>query len=176
MKIVQCNTGFLAEIRAIFNEAILNSTALYEYNPRSRQMIEEWFAAKVAGGFPVIGIVTITGELMGFATYGIFRPFPAYKYAVEHSIYVAKPFQGQGVGRRLLEEIVLSAEQQGYHTLIGAIDAENSISKELHLKNGFLHIGTVREAGFKFGRWLNLELYQLVLATPTCPRDDEAIR
>jgi len=176
MKIIQCDTEFLAEIRAIFNEAILNSTALYEYKPRSRQMIEEWFAAKVRAGLPVIGVVATAGELMGFASYGIFRPFPAYKYSVEHSIYVARQFRGHGVGRRLLQEIILSAEQQGYHTLIGAIDAENAISRELHRKCGFRHVGTVREAGFKFGSWLNLELYQFILATPSDPQGDEAGR
>ncbi len=174
MKIIQCDTRFLAEIQDIFNEAILNSTALYEYKPRSRQMIEEWFAAKAGGGLPVIGMATTAGELMGFASYGLFRPFPAYKYAVEHSIYVARQFRGQGVGKSLLQEIILRAELQGYHTLIGAIDAENTISRELHRKCGFRHVGTVREAGFKFGRWLNLELYQFILATPSDPRDDEA--
>lgn len=171
MKTIRCDENYLEEIQVIFNETIAQSTALYDYKPRTRQMMQEWLAAKERGGFPVLGIVTITGELMGFGSYGPFRAFSAYKYSVEHSIYVARPFRGQGVGRRLLREIIASAEDRGYHTLIGGIDSENAISKELHLKFGFHHVGTISEAGFKFGRWLNLEFYQLVLATPSDPID-----
>ncbi len=171
MKRVQCDASYSEVIRAIFNEAILHSTALYDYKPRTHQMMQEWFAAKVRGGFPVLGIVSSDGELMGFGSYGPFRSFPAYKYSVEHSLYVAGQFRGQGLGRRLLQEIIISAEQQGYHVLIGGIDSENAISKELHRKFGFNHAGTIREAGFKFGRWLNLEFHQLILATPSDPQD-----
>jgi len=171
MKTIDCDTSYSEEIQRIFNEAILHSTALYDYKPRTHEMMQEWFAAKERGGFPILGILSPVGELMGFGSYGTFRAFPAYKYSVEHSLYVAGQFRGQGVGRRLLQEIILSAEQQGYHTLIGAIDAENSISKELHQKFGFHYAGTIREAGFKFGRWLNLEFYQRILASPSDPQD-----
>lgn len=171
MKTIRCDRQYLEEIQAIFNEAIAYSTALYDYQPRTRQTMEEWFAAKERGGFPVLGIVTTAGELMGFGSYGTFRAFPAYKYSIEHSLYVAKPFRGQGLGRRLLQEIIASAELQGYHTLIGGIDSENVVSKELHRKFEFDHVGTIRESGFKFGRWLNLEFHQLVLTTPADPRD-----
>ena len=72
-------------ILAIFNEAIVHSTALYDYEPRTRAQMTSWFEAKRAGGFPVIGLESDAGELMGFASYGTFRAWPAYKYTVEHS-------------------------------------------------------------------------------------------
>ena len=171
MKTLLCDERYLEEIRAIFNEAILHSTALYDYKPRTGEMMQEWYAAKMHGGYPVIGIVSHEDELMGFASFGQFRAFPAYKYSLEHSLYVARRFRGQGVGRILLQEVIDIAAQQGYHTLIGGIDSENIISKELHRKFGFAFTGTIREAGFKFGRWLNLEFHQLLLSTPNDPQD-----
>ena len=171
MKTLYCDTTYVEEIRAIFNEAIEHSTALYDYKPRSRQMVQDWLTAKERSGYPVLGRVSPSGELMGFGSYGPFRAFPAYKYSVEHSLYVASQFRGKGVGRGLLEEIINNAEQQGYHVLIGGIDSENIVSKELHRKFGFNHTGTIREAGFKFGRWLDLEFYQMILTTPSDPQD-----
>lgn len=171
MKIIDCDAGYSEEIRAIFNEAIANSTALYDYAPRTAEMMRAWFTAKEQGGFPVIGMVTPAGELMGFGSYGTFRAWPAYKYTVEHSLYVDVKFRGQGVGKRLLQEIIRHAEGQGYHLLVGGIDSQNAVSRELHRKFHFSHAGTIREAGFKFGRWLDLEFHQLILATPAEPRD-----
>jgi phosphinothricin acetyltransferase len=171
MKIIECDAGFAEEIRCIFNEAIIHSTALYDYQPRSTEMMQKWFTAKEEGGFPVIGMVDAEGELMGFGSYGTFRAWPAYKYTVEHSLYVATKFRGQGIGKRLLQEIICRAEDQGYHLLIGGIDSENMVSKALHVRLGFSHAGTIREVGFKFGRWLDLDFYQLILKTPKDPRD-----
>lgn len=171
MKIIDCDARFSEEIRLIFNEAIIHSTALYDYSPRSTATMQNWFASKEAGGFPVIGIVDAGGELMGFGSYGTFRGWPAYKYTVEHSLYVATKFRGQGVGKRLLQEIIRRAEEDGYHLLIGGIDSENTVSKALHRRLGFSHAGTIREVGFKFGRWLDLDFYQLILKTPKDPQD-----
>jgi phosphinothricin acetyltransferase len=126
----------------------------------------DWFENKAKGGYPVIGLVTDSGELMGFGSYGAFRAFPAYKYTVEHSVYVAAGFRGRGLGRRLLEEVVAAARAQAYHTLVGVIDSQNEVSIALHENLGFTHAGTVRQAGFKFGRWLDIVFYQLILDTP----------
>jgi L-amino acid N-acyltransferase YncA len=84
------------QILDIFNDAIVNSTALYEDQPRTMQTIETWFDAKAAGGFPVIGLVDSECALLGFASYGAFRPQPAYKYTVEHSVYVHASHRGRG--------------------------------------------------------------------------------
>lgn len=172
MRVIHCDPKrHAATILAIFNEAIANSTALYDYTPRTPEMMAGWFETKVKGKFPVIGIENEAAELMGFASYGTFRTWPAYKYSVEHSVYVDARFRGQGIGKRLLQEIITAAQGQEYHTLIGCIDASNAVSIRLHEAMGFAHCGNIREAGFKFGRWLDIAFYQLVLATPANPID-----
>ena len=160
-----------AAILAILNEVIAHSTALYDYKPRTIDMMTPWFEAKAKGSFPVIGLENDSGDLMGFASYGTFRAWPAYKYSVEHSVYVAAPFRGHGLGRRLMQELIATAQRQNYHVLIGAIDAANTASIALHQRLGFTHCGIIRQAGFKFGRWLDLSFFQLVLTTPTQPVD-----
>ena len=172
MTIIQCeHQRHAAQILSIFNEAIVNSTALYDYKPRTPEMMRAWFEGKAKGNFPVIGVQGDDGELMGFASFGSFRAWPAYKYSVEHSVYVDARFRGRGVGRRLLEEIINAARMQDYHVLIGAIDAANKPSLALHERLGFNHCGTIRQVGFKFGRWLDLSFYQLILTTPLQPID-----
>lgn len=160
-----------AQILAIFNEAIANSTALYDYKPRTPESMVAWFATKRANGFPVIGMEDDSGKLLGFASYGTFRAFPAYKYTVEHSVYVEKDSRGVGLGRKLLEAVIARAETQGMHVLVGAIDLDNTPSIELHKRLGFEHSGTIRQAAFKFGRWLDLAFLQKTLATPLSPVD-----
>jgi L-amino acid N-acyltransferase YncA len=172
MRVVQCEHKRHAEaILAIFNEAIANTTALYDYKPRTMEMMTAWFDEKSKGKYPVIGIENDSGELMGFASYGTFRARPAYKYSVEHSVYVDTRFRRRGVGKRLVEEIIAAGQGQNYHVLIGGIDATNAASIKLHEGLGFKHCGTVRHAGFKFGKWLDLVFYQLILATPSQPVD-----
>lgn len=171
MKLTQCDSSFAGQILAIFNDAILQSTALYDYKPRTMESMSAWFEAKRRGGFPVIGVVADSGELLGFGSYGTFRAWPAYKYTVEHSIYVAAQHRGKGLGKRLLQELIQSAAQQNYHVLVGGIDSQNTVSVRLHQRLGFQHAGTIRQVGFKFGRWLDLDFYQLILATPSNPVD-----
>jgi phosphinothricin acetyltransferase len=128
-----------------------------------------WVAAKEAGNFPVIGVFDGRGRLLGFGTYGPFRAWPAYKYSVEHSVYVERDHRGHGVGRQLLGAIIDRARAQDYHTLIAGIEATNLASKALHLEFGFEPCGVIRHAGYKFGRWLDLEFHQLVLEGPNRP-------
>ncbi len=172
MKLIACNFDeHAAAILDIFNDAILNTTALYEYKSRTMETMKTWFATKEANRFPVIGAVDETGELMGFASWGSFRAFPANKYTVEHSVYVQKDHRGKGVSLALMNEIVFRAREAQLHTLIGGIDATNEVSIALHKKLGFTHAGTIRHAAFKFGRWLDLAFYQLILETPANPVD-----
>lgn len=172
MKIVSCEPArHSAAILAIFNDAIANSTALYDYRPRAPESMVAWFDNKARGPYPVIGVENDAGELMGFASFGPFRAWPAYKYTIEHSIYVDARFRGRGLGRVLLTQIVAAAERQEFHVMVGGIDAANAISIKLHESLDFTHCGTVRHAGFKFGRWLDLAFYQRILRTPSAPID-----
>ncbi len=169
--VIRCGEDHLPAIRTIYNDAIENTTALYEYRPRSAETIRVWWEGKRQAGYPVLGIERPQGGLAGFASWGPFRPFPAFKYSVEHSVYVAADCRGGGIGRRLLESIVAEAVSHQLHLLIGGIDSSNAASIALHRSLGFEHAGTIRQAGFKFGRWLDLEFWQLCLATPTQPLD-----
>ncbi len=158
-------------ILSILNDAIENSTAIYDYEPRLPESMVGWFKAKEQGHFPVVGVESREGELLGFASYGVFRAWPAYKYTVEHSVYVHRDYRGRGLGAQLIRELIARAKTQGVHVLVGGIDASNKTSVELHQRLGFVHAGTIRQAGFKFGRWLDLAFYQLILETPLDPTD-----
>ena len=169
--VIRCTEAHLPAIRAIYNDAILNSTALYEYVPRTEEVMRDWFAARTRDGVPVLGIEWEPGVLAGFATWGPFRPRAAYKYSAEHSVYVDERFRGEGVGRQLLQALIGEAKKRDIHMLIAGIDATNVASVALHSSLGFRCCGTVREAGYKFGRWLDLEFWQLILPTPEHPVD-----
>lgn len=173
MKIINCSYQEHApEILDIFNEAIANSTALYAYKARTMEFMDDWFKAKEAARFPVIGAIDDSGRLMGFASYGQFRPWPAYKYTVEHSVYVHVDFRGKGVGKALMMELLARAVSQQYHVIIGAVDAANQASISLHQGLGFSHSGTIRHAGYKFGQWQDLAFYQLLLEPPANPIEE----
>ncbi|KVG77321.1 GNAT family N-acetyltransferase [Burkholderia ubonensis] len=172
VRFVDCSEAeHAAAILDILNEAIVNSTALYDYAPRPPQAMATWFAAKRAGGFPVVGAIDASGRLLGFASWGTFRAFPAYKYTVEHSVYVHHEQRGRGLGERLLRELVRRARDAQVHVLVGCIDASNAGSIRLHTRLGFTHAGTLAQVGFKFGRWLDAAFYQLTLDTPDQPQD-----
>ena len=172
MQIVSCQYESHGQaILKIFNEVIASSTALYDYEPRTLATVRDWFDSKSKHNYPVIGIED-NNTLVGFATYGGFRSWAAYKYSVEHSIYVRANSRGKGIGKKLLTELIQLAEKQQYHTLIGAIDAENKSSIRLHQSLGFVPCGTIKQVGFKFDKWLDLEFYQLILATPNKPIED----
>ncbi|MFU2314477.1 GNAT family N-acetyltransferase [Rahnella sp. PCH160] len=170
MKLIACNERQHAvPILDIFNDAILTSTALYDYKPRHIDSMTSWFATKLINNFPVIGLEDEKGALLGFASYGTFRAWPAYKYSAEHSIYIHKDHRGKGLGKVLLNALIDAARERDVHTLIGAIDAANGSSIALHEKNGFTHTGTIKQAAWKFDRWLDLAFYQLILDTPSAP-------
>jgi L-amino acid N-acyltransferase len=171
-RIRQCNEKQLPEILEILNEAILHSTALYDYKPRTMDNMQTWYSAKEQGNYPIIGIFDPDDQLLGFASYGSFRNWPAYKYSIEHSIYVKSDRRGNGLGKILLREIIKNAQEQDYHVMIGGIDALNTASINLHEKEGFVFCGTIKQAGFKFGKWLDLSFYQLILKTPKYPEED----
>jgi phosphinothricin acetyltransferase len=171
-KLVRCTHGqHAAQILEVLNDAILTSTALFDYKARTAESMVAWFKAKEAGNFPVIGAEASDGQLLGFASYGTFRAWPAYKYSVEHSVYVHKSHRGKGLGRLLMQELIRVARDQQLHLLVGGIEASNSSSIALHEALGFSHAGTLAQAGFKFGRWLDLSFYQLILPTPAQPSD-----
>lgn len=144
---------------AIINDAILNTTAWYEYDLWDGDRMTSWFDAKRAGGWPLI-VADDGGAALGFASFGPFRDRPAYARTVEHSVYVAHDARGRGIGRRLLDAIVAEARLRDLHAMIGGVDAANEGSLAFHRAAGFVEAGRIREVGWKFGRWLDLVFMQ----------------
>ena len=171
MKTIYCNSEYSEQILDIFNDAILNSTALYDYKLRGMDSMVNWFNDKKAHNFPVIGIVDDQNILLGFGSFGTFRVRPAYKYTVETSIYIHKDHRGKGLGKIMLSEIIKNAKIQDYHCLVAAIDSSNEVSVKLHQAFGFEFSGRIKQVGYKFSKWLDLDFYQLILDTPLKPNE-----
>jgi phosphinothricin acetyltransferase len=152
----------LPEILAIYNEVIRNSTAVYsevEFTPARGEI---WFDSKAGQGFPFI-VACDAGGVAGFGTFGDFRAWPCYLFTVEHSVHVRADRRGRGIGRALLVELIGRARSANKHVMIAGIDAENTISIDLHRNLGFREVGHFHEVGFKFGRWLDLKFLELAL-------------
>ena len=150
------------EILNIINYEIKNSTVVYDYEPRTLNQQTEWFYAKQEAKMPIL-VAEKDSAILGFGSFGIYRPWEAYKYSVEHSIYISSEFQGKGIGKSLMEELIILAKLKGYHTMIAGIDAENTGSYLFHKKFGFKEVGRFNEVGYKFNRWLDLIFMQLYL-------------
>ncbi len=152
----------LPAILAIVNDAILNTTAMWTLTPATLEQRQAWLAERQDAGLPVV--VAVQGpELVGFASFGPFRPWEGYAATVEHSVYVDANRRGQGAGRRLMEALVARAEAMGLHVMVGGIEAGNAASIALHERLGFERVGLMPEVGRKFGRWLDLLFMQRIL-------------
>ena len=153
----------LHAILRIMNHAILHTTAVYDYEIKDEAFINNWFAEKQRSNYPVI-VATTDSEIAGYGSYTQFKAKDGYKFCVEHSVYVAEAWQGKGIGRLLLTALIDNAKANGMHSMVGLIDADNTISIALHKKLGFTEAGLLQQAGFKFNRWLNVQFMQLLLA------------
>ncbi|MFV8333483.1 GNAT family N-acetyltransferase [Flavobacterium sp. GSP14] len=146
----------------IINFNILHSTALYDYTIRSFEQQKNILEEKIRKGFPVL-VAELDGIAVGFGMYSEFRFREAYKFTVEHSVYVNENHNGKGIGKLLLQELIQLAKNQKLHTMIAVIDAENQSSVEFHEKFGFKTVGIIKESGYKFDRWLHSVFMQLII-------------
>ena len=152
----------LEAILEIVNYNILNTTSIYDYEPRTLDLQKTIFDDKNKDGFPLI-VAEINNEIAGFGTYGTFRFKEGYKFTVEHSVYVSVNHQGKGFGKLLLAELIELAKKQKRHTMIAVIDTENQSSVEFHKQFGFETVGVIKESAFKFDKWLDTVFMQLIL-------------
>ena len=146
----------------IINYNILNSTALYEYKTRDFETQKIILEDKIKKGFPVF-VAECDGKLVGFGMYSEFRFREAYKYTVEHSVYVSPNEMGKGIGKMIMSQLIVLAKGQGLHTMIGVIDSENKSSITFHEQFGFKTVGIIKESGYKFDRWLDSVFMKLLL-------------
>lgn len=152
----------LPEILEIYNDVILHTTAVYDYEPHTIEMRRQWFMAKKEQGFPVF-VATENGKVVGLSSMGPFRAWAAYKFSVENSVYVASDSRGKGIGKLLMPPLIQSCKELGMHTMIAGIDASNEASMRLHEYFGFKEVAHFKEVGYKFNRWLDLKFLQLMM-------------
>jgi len=162
IKLRPATSNDLEKILEIVNHSILHTTANYNYDVQTLEVQTKWFEDKNAKKLPIV-VADLEGEVVGFGSYGQFREKIGYQYTVEHSVYVVDHVIGKGIGSQLLTELIRLAKEQGYHCMIGAIDADNAGSIAFHERFGFTAAGTIREVGYKFDHWLDLVFMQLLL-------------
>jgi L-amino acid N-acyltransferase YncA len=155
--------GDMPAVLAIYNDAVAQSTATYDYEPRTLEEQLAQYDQKMRDGYAFQVAATPDGTVAGFSTYGLYRPRPGWRFACEHSVYVAAPWRGRGVGLGLLPPIMRHARRHGFHTMIGVVDAENAASLRMHRRAGFVEVGTMRQGGYKFDRWLDVTFLQAML-------------
>ena len=160
MNIRRAEEGDVPRIMEIYNQAVLATTATFDVEPRSLEDRREWFG-KHGSKHPVL--VAGDGEAQGWASLSRWSDRAAYHASVEISVYVDEKARGKGMGRALMEAIVAEARRLGHHTILARIAGDNPVSIHLHEALGFVMAGTVREVGFKFGRWLDVVTMQLML-------------
>jgi phosphinothricin acetyltransferase len=149
----------LPAILAIYNDAVVNTTAIWNDDVVDLENRRAWAEARRAQGYPLL-VAAEGGEALGYGTYGDFRPHQGYRFTVENSIYVAAAARGKGLGAALLAALVDHAATAGKHVMVAAIEAGNAGSIRLHERAGFAESGRMAEVGFKFGRYLDLVLLQ----------------
>lgn len=154
-------------ILAIYNHAVLNTTATYDYEPRTLEHRLEWFDSHQRDKYAILVAVessgTLAEQVVGWGSLSRYHDRPGFQFTSENSIYVAEEFRGRGIGGQLLRPLVTAARERGLHVILAAIDASNEASLRLHSRHGFVQVAHFREVGFKFGRWLDLIDMQLSL-------------
>lgn len=155
----------LPAICEIYNDAVANTTAIWNETLVDVANRAAWLEAREDAGYPVLVAVSDEGDIVGYASFGDWRLFDGYRHTVEHSVYVHKDRRGGGIGRKLMAALIAEAERLGKHVMIAGIESENRASIRLHAQLGFVDTGRMREVGTKFGRWLDLTFMQLVLRT-----------
>ena len=153
----------LPGILEIYNDAVLNTTATYDYEPRTLEHRIAWFEEHAKDNYPVFVAVEESGRIAGWSSLSSFHARAGYRFTAENSVYVAADCRGQGIGKLLMPPLIEGARKRGAHAIIGAIDADNEPSVRLHASIGFVKVAHLRQVGFKFGRWLDVVYMELLL-------------
>ena len=153
----------LPAILAIHNRAITTSTAIFSFHEVDLENRRAFVAERRGRGFPFLVAASPEDAVMGYASFGDFRPHDGYFRTVEHSIYVAEAFRRRGVAGQLMGPLIEQARAMGKHVMIGGLDAANAASIALHERFGFERVGLLPQTGFKFDRYLDLLFVQKIL-------------
>ncbi|MCI0360553.1 MAG: N-acetyltransferase family protein [Planctomycetaceae bacterium] len=165
----------LPAINDIYNHYVLHCTCTYQTEPETIESREAWFAEHPPEKYPVIvaelaelgtpqrAFPTEPSRVVGWGSLSKFRPRAAYAPTAEPSVYIHHEFLGHGLGRVLLVELIARARAAGFHSLIGGSSADRAASVALQESLGFTRVAHLKEVGYKFGKWLDVTYFQLML-------------
>jgi phosphinothricin acetyltransferase len=168
IQIRRADEADLAAILDIYNDVILNTTAVYSEQPHTLQMRRDWYDDRLKNNFPVF-VADADGQVAGFSSFGYFRTWPCYRYTVEVSVYVESTYRGKGISKMLIAALISRAQEMNMHAMIAGISADNEISIKLHQSFGFREVAHFKQVGYKFGRWLDLKFLELLLENEPGP-------
>ncbi len=150
----------ISSITEIYNDAVLNTTATFDIEPKTYSEQESWFEQH-AGKFTVI-VAVDNDAVVGWASLSPWSDRCAYSNTADVAVYIKDEFRGKGIGKKLVKELLKRGPDNGLHSAIAKICAENEVSLNLFKKLGFKNIGTMKEVGYKFGRRLDVHLMQIM--------------
>ncbi|RRU76119.1 N-acetyltransferase [Stutzerimonas xanthomarina] len=159
----------LAGILRIYNDAVENSTAIWNDRIVDLDNRRAWLAERHDQGYPVLVAIDEGGQVAGYASFGPWRPHDGFRHTVENSVYVSPDHRGSGIGRSLMKALIERARMLEKHVMVAFIESENRASVHMHQQLGFIHVGQMRQVGCKFGRWLDLTMMQLTLNRTSQP-------
>jgi L-amino acid N-acyltransferase len=170
MKVRLAQRSDIPGILDIYNDAVINTTATYDYEPRSLQHRIEWFEDHEKSGLPIFVGEDTEGRVVGWSSLSAFHDRKGYQFTAQNAVYVAAHARGRGVGKLLMEPLIDSAKKIGLRAIIAVIDAQNEPSIKLHARFGFFEAGRFQKVGFKFGRWLDVVYMELLLPEPAAAK------
>jgi phosphinothricin acetyltransferase len=150
-------------ILRIYNDAVRNTTASFDYEPQSLALRMHWFDDHQRTGHPIFVACNVRNRVIGWSALSKFRDRPGYRFTAEDSIFIEPAYRGKGIGRALILPLIERAYTMHLHTILAAIDASNTPSLRLHLAYGFEQVACLKQIGYKFERWLDVVYLQLML-------------
>lgn len=163
MEIRIAQEGDVPYLLDIYNYEVLHGEATFDINPRTLSERLDWYYAHNVGNHPLI-VAVEDGHAVGYACLSPYRVKEAYAATVELSVYVHRDYRKRGIARKLMLHILsMAREDKRIHTVISVITGGNQASIHLHEELGFLHCGTIKEVGVKFGKYLDIENYQMMV-------------
>jgi L-amino acid N-acyltransferase len=164
LQICPAQPTHIPAILDIYNDAVLNTTASWDYEPATLEQRTAWFEQHQTQGFPVLVALDEDNRVVGWGSLGKFRDKIGYQHTVEHSVYVISDRRGQGIGRLILQALINEARRLGKHVIIGGVELSNEASLKLHRHMGFEEVAHFKQVGYKFDRWLDIVFLQRILA------------
>lgn len=169
MRIRDAVPGDMQAVTEIYNDAVANTTAIWNETTIDVSNRLAWLADREKAGYPVLIACDEQDIVLGYASFGDWRAWDGYRHTVEHSVYVHKDRRGQGIGDALMVALIERARTIGKHVMVAGIEANNLGSIRLHQKLGFEQVGHLKQVGAKFGTWLDLVFLQLTLDDKATP-------